>query len=242
VQKQTLATVVSATARGDEPEITISTIALDRAQDEIIPEGGDFGSYLRNPVVMYGHGHGTSESLPVGSTTRLDVVPGRGIRAAWRWLQGDPFADRVRNAYEQGVIRAASIGFLPGEREGNGRGGQRFKTWQLLEWSLVPVPCNAEAVRMLKALCLWPDADRVESRGDDEEIDAADLRAAMREALPALVRGALRRHRTEPFEPIIDVTPEELRGILRAVTRDAVGGIVRDETRAAFLRAVGRVD
>src|SRR5688572_13265949 len=107
MEKQTLATVATVTAKGDEPEITITTVALDRDNDEIVPEGGDFTAYQKNPVV--GFGHFRNESIPVGVTTSINVVAGRGIRARWRWLEGDPFAARVRNAFEQGVIRAASI-------------------------------------------------------------------------------------------------------------------------------------
>src|SRR5574338_119000 len=106
MQKQMFRTVVDAT--GDEPSIVISTMGTDRDGDEVVPEGGVFDAYLKNPVVLLGHDYG---ALPVGSTTALDVVPGEGVRARFRWLENDAFADRVRNAFEQGVLRAASIGF-----------------------------------------------------------------------------------------------------------------------------------
>lgn len=163
MKKQTLATVVSADATGNEPSQLITTIALDRDMDEVVPEGCDYSDYQKNPVVMFGHQY---DVLPVGATTALTIEPGRGIRARWRRLEGDEFASRVRNAYEQGVLRAASIGFLPIASEPNGR-GLRFTRWTLTEWSLVGLPANAGAVRTLKRLKLW-DEDAIVLELDDD--------------------------------------------------------------------------
>ena len=242
MQKQPVATIVSDSKRGDEPEITISTIGLDRDCDEVVPEGCDFTDYQRNPVVQFGHDY---SSLPVGATTALDVVPGRGVRARWRWLEGDPFADRVRNAFEQGVLRAASIGFQPTASEPNGRGGTRFTRWTLLEWSLVPVPANAEAVRSLKRLRLWADDEHVLTLDDEDLLDVSDWDSAAERRL----REGARRRRSEPFEPVIDVNRRELASVLRGVVSDAVARqradlerAVRAETAAAINRARGRLD
>jgi HK97 family phage prohead protease len=210
--KQFLATVTADQARGDEPAITISTMGLDRESDEVVPEGGEFDAYKRSPVVQWGHDY---SAIPIGTTTSLEVVPTRGIRARWRWLEGDVFAGRVRNAWEQGIIRAASIGFRPIESERNERGGRRYTRWELLEWSLVAVPANAEAVRTLKRLSLWNDDettvrqavehlkrlklwddDEVVLRlGDDGDRVAAsreDVKQALKDVLPGLVIDALR--------------------------------------------------
>ncbi len=135
------------TARGADASITITTPAEDRMGDVVVPEGGDFTDYERNPVVLFGHDH---YALPIGRTVALKTVPGAGIRADFTWLTNDPIADRVRNAFEQNVLNAASIGFLPVEWEPYGKNSYRFTKWQLLEWSIVPVPANPEAVRTLK--------------------------------------------------------------------------------------------
>jgi hypothetical protein len=62
----------------------------------------------------------------------------------------------VRNAWEQGIVRAASIGFIPLQLKPNDLGGEDYLTWDLMEISLVPLPANPEAVRRLKALGLTP--------------------------------------------------------------------------------------
>lgn len=232
MEKQTLATIAAAAARGDEPQITISTVALDRDRDEVQPEGGDFSAYLRNPVVLFGHDR---SGLPVGSTTTLEVVPGRGIRARWRWLEGDPFADRVRNAFEQGALRAASIGFLPKASEPNGNGGRRFTKWELLEWSLVPLPANADAVRTLKALDLWMNDDIVLELDDEPtyELDqiARAFAAAMQELRPAPA--------DPPFDP---AARQHVRDLMRCAIRETFADIAREAATSTLARLRGRVD
>jgi hypothetical protein len=234
MEKQVFTTVATPQAKGDEPSITISTIALDRDRDEVVPEGGDFNAYRKNPVVLFGHDR---SSLPVGSTTGLEVLPGRGIKARWLWLEGDAFAARVRNAFEQGMLRAASIGFLPKHSEPNGQGGRRFSAWELIEWSLVPLPANADAVRNLKSLGLWLDDDPV------LEIDDADTYTCEQIATAYAELGrTARQRRSEPFEPVFDVSPADVRNLVREVYREALAAIVRDTTATTIARMRGRVD
>lgn len=130
----------------------ITTNDVDHDGDRIFPEGGDLKAYLANPVVLWLHdayGNTASAGIPVATTRGLKVIPGKGIRATGiDWLSGDEFADRVKNAWDQDKIRAASVGFIPLEYEPNEHGGHDIKRWRLLEWSLVPIPANPQAVRI----------------------------------------------------------------------------------------------
>lgn len=152
MKRQTCSTVLLKNAGGGaDARITISTIDEDREGDVLVPEGAQLANYKRNPIVMFGHDH---HGIPVAKTVSLTVQPGRGIVADFAWLRDDPFADRVRNAFEQGVLNGASVGFQPLAYEPNGSYGFRYTEWELLEWSLVPVPANAHAVKALKRLGL----------------------------------------------------------------------------------------
>jgi HK97 family phage prohead protease len=52
-----------------------------------------------------------------------------------------------------GLRSAVSIGFKPGEREPLPTGGMRFKTWEILELSLVAVPaCAGATIDTIKSL------------------------------------------------------------------------------------------
>ncbi len=246
-QTVTLPTVVRAS--GDEPEITITTSAVDREGDIIEPDGAELAEYQRNPVV--GFGHFRQEPLPIGVTTSITQEPGRGLRARWQWLEGDAFAARVRNAWDQGVLRAASVGFLPlaFEPRKDGR-GMRYTRWSLLEWSLCPIPANPEAVRVLRSLGLPVDeSDEIvlpladEPAGDPEiRVRASTLSAMVRAEVRVAVAPLLARvsKRAAPAE-----APERFdvdKAWLARVTRDALYELVGRETRAAINRARGRID
>ncbi len=161
---------------GDTPTITISTAALDRDNDQVDPLGGQFDSYYRNPVVLFAHDY---SALPVGRCISLNA-DANGIKAAWQWLENDPVAARVKNAFDQGVLNAASVGFRPITTQPNRSGGTRFTSWELLEWSLVPVPANAGAVRTLKRLGLWDD--------DVIDVDPRMLAEVMADVIGTTVR------------------------------------------------------
>src|SRR5689334_20360664 len=98
---QTFTTAVTPSKTGTEPEMWISTPTIDRDGDEVVVEGADLTAYRRNPAVLFGHDY---SSLPVGGTTAIDVIPGKGLRARWRWLEDDPFAARCKNAFDQGLL------------------------------------------------------------------------------------------------------------------------------------------
>jgi hypothetical protein len=202
---------------GDASSITITTAAIDRERDRIMPDGCDSDDYMRSggPVLF---AHDTAE-LPVAKTTALRRVA-TGIRATFKWLENDERAARVRNAFDQGLL-AASIGFMALERTPNEFGGMDFLRWSLLEWSFVPVPANPRAVRGLKALGLAADDGPMLVLGPSD----AELYLSV-----------------EPENDLIDVDPRRLREALRDTIRATLAPVVRDAVAVAIRRHTGRVD
>lgn len=174
-------TFPTVTARRDgsgEEQITISTIDPDRDRDRITPEGIKLEAYMANPVIFYSHRRPEAAALPIGTTTQITVEPGRGLRAKFRWLDNDVFANRVRNAWDQGILRTASIGFIPLESVPNELGGYDVTASELIEWSIEPRPANPLATRQLKALGLWGDDDgSVLTITDEQELIEVDENA-----------------------------------------------------------------
>lgn len=177
---------------GDE-SILITTSAVDHYGDRVFPAGANLGAYLKNPVILWAHdsyGDTASAGIPIGTTRSLEIVPNLGIRASGiDWLEGDEFAGRVRNAWDQGKIRAASIGFMVDEDgwDENEYGGYDITAWTLLEWSLVPVPANPEAVRarsMLKSLGL----DRAPAEAPSPILLKAETDPVLAEVLACVTR------------------------------------------------------
>ena len=217
------ASAIKVETQGGQPSMVVSTSALDRDSDRVDPLGGDFKNFLRNPVLCWAHAH---SDIPIGTITHLSA-DASGIRMYWRWLENDPFADRVKNAFIQGVVRAASIGFLPIKASRNEYGGQDHTRWELVEISLCSVPANPEATRTLKSLGLW--SDRSKSVHDNGEIDWTRINAEL----------ASRRSEVNVDSKMVDL-------VVRAMTPALVAGALALTAGEAAERALnhmtGRID
>ena len=126
--------------------------ANDRARTapEIDLAGLRFDNYRRNPVVMWAHdatGRSPSGGLPIGRTLSINRSEDGGIIAEFEFLEDDPFAQRIRNAWDKGFLQAASISWLPVETRPAEGGVIRDVRAELLEWSIVSVPADPDALR-----------------------------------------------------------------------------------------------
>jgi hypothetical protein len=138
-------------------EMTISTADQDRDGDTISVRGWELEDYKKNPVVLWAHSHGDP---PVGKSTRI-WISNEKLRSQTRFTPHDlnPFGHMVGRLYEEGYMRATSVGFLPLEwEEARERAGDGpwfmpmdFKRQSLLEYSTVPVPSNPHALADAKA-------------------------------------------------------------------------------------------
>jgi HK97 family phage prohead protease len=152
--------------RKDGGRIVISTGGVDRDKDRVFPQGAKTESYLANPVVLWGH-NGYEPWAVIGRTRTLEVTES-GLTADFELREPATDADPmhiISALWEQELVRAASIGFRP-DRERtlpNDFGGLDFLSWELLEWSIVPIPANADALRL--AAKSYPDAWAVMKRG-----------------------------------------------------------------------------
>lgn len=129
--------------------IRISTKAVDRQRDRVIPRGGQIANYELNPVVQYGHIYDAPWAT-VGRTIKLEVFDDY-IDADFELRPAANEADPqniVLLLWNGGWIKTASIGFQVLDAVKNAFGGYDFTEWELLEWSLVPIPANQEALRL----------------------------------------------------------------------------------------------
>lgn len=132
-------------------EVMISTEAVDRMGDIVRAAGCRFDNYLKNPVVLLGHDY---HDLPVGKTLSLEVVPGVGVKAVFQFPPEGTYekADTARRLWDAGYLNAASIGFDPLKsvnlEPDKPWGPQEYVEWELLEWSIVTVPANQDALRL----------------------------------------------------------------------------------------------
>lgn len=126
---------------------TISTGAVDRDRDTLKADGWKLDSYRKNAVVLWAH---DSHALPIAKAESVRVQAGV-LKAVAEFVPAEvyPFAETVLQMLKGGFLRATSVGFipLPGKYKFNEeRGGVDFEEQELLEFSVVPVPSNPEAL------------------------------------------------------------------------------------------------
>jgi HK97 family phage prohead protease len=125
----------------------------DRMEEVLRPTGVMLSSYSKNPILLYQHRH----DCPIGSVPVMRVEDSGVLFEAW---VGDPEAglltklqEDVRSLVAQRVLKAVSVGFIPHKirmpsYDMNGAMVEpaTIEEWEMLELSIVSVPCNAGAL------------------------------------------------------------------------------------------------
>lgn len=129
--------------------VVVTTSKPDRAGDVIVTSGIDTANYLKNPVVLFQHRADT----PVARCVSLTTLPNKMEATAEFPDEGvDQQADRVYKLVKAGILNAVSIGVNP--KEGGWEwidpadwwAGIRYNQTEMLEFSFVSLPMNAEAL------------------------------------------------------------------------------------------------
>lgn len=168
--------------------ITIFKNERARSGPELALEGLSTDDYERNPIVAFAH---RTDDIPIGRTEKLNRSA-KAIKADFTFLPDDPIAARVENAWNHGYIQAASVAWLTLETErikgedADPFTGQGYRDTRsnLLEWSLVPVPADAEALRAAKRRQFLREIEG----GDDQDTFTAEQIEAVREIVGAYIR------------------------------------------------------
>jgi HK97 family phage prohead protease len=130
---------------------TISSAAVDRVGDTIAVSGWKLESYRKNPVVLWGH---DSADFPVARSPKI-WIEGDKLKAEAEFVPKENpatglHAEGVLQLYKQGFLSAVSVGFNPLKYaftdDPTRRFGIDFMEQELLEFSCVTVPANAEAL------------------------------------------------------------------------------------------------
>lgn len=150
----------------------VSNERVDRDGDIVDISGGDFKNFLANPVMLYVH---DSYSIPIGAWIDLKKekdANGERIVATGLFHRLTDTAKAIGQLCMMGFIRATSIGFsckyggvyYPNESErtalGMRPGGVIFRSWELFEISICPIPANPYALAREVAKSMTPAVRR----------------------------------------------------------------------------------
>lgn len=148
-------------------KFNISTESPDRDNDTISTKGWDLSAYKKNPVVLFAHDARTPPIAKASNVTVNDNV--LQAEAEFMPREMSEFADSVYQMIQNDFLRATSVGFRPLEFKINEeRGGIDFEKQELMEFSIVPVPANPEALieARSKGIDVNPYKDWLESALD----------------------------------------------------------------------------
>jgi len=132
----------------------ISTPALDRMGDVLVPEGIRLDNYRRNPVVLWAHGF-EGITIPLGRSEDPDGnltvrVNGGAVEATCFFSQSTLEAEQIFELIAEKIVRATSVRETPIKSSWTHDpvlGDFLYvEEWDLEEWSWCCVPVNQECV------------------------------------------------------------------------------------------------
>lgn len=140
-------------------EVIISTSRLNCYGFRVLTEGIDTDQYSKNPVLLWMHNRpmrGTvDEVLPIGRMENLRVE-GDKLIGTPVFDMSDPFAKKIADKWEQGILKMASAGLAVLEESNAPEHiveGQRFSTVtrsKLVEVSIVDIGANDNALALYR--------------------------------------------------------------------------------------------
>lgn len=141
-------------------DFVISTAAVDRYGDTVAVDGWKVAAFRKNPVVLWMH---DNTMLPVGKASNVRVEDG-ALKARVTFTEAGliKYNDIVLQLLKTGFLSATSVGFIPLKYsfvdDPARRFGIDFLEQELLEFSIVTVPANAEALIEGRSLEVVEDA------------------------------------------------------------------------------------
>ncbi|MDI3462135.1 MAG: hypothetical protein OJF50_000956 [Nitrospira sp.] len=217
---------------------TISTAATDRDGDTIDPNGWELDDYRRNPIVLWSHKH---DQLPIAKSTRIWSTQS-GLQAEIEWPERGvyPFADTVHDMVKSGFLNATSVGFVPKEATGNRSGGRQYSRASLLEFSIVPVPCNPETLVIQRGLNTEAVKSWLASPNTTSGVDWAGVNREPEINWHKINRELANQISVDPADVLLAIKRVEPQ--LRQAVRNELKKYAQDGARQAILYLTGRLD
>lgn len=137
----------SVKALGDgQFQCTVTTPSIDRMGESIDTQGISTDAYMQNPVVLYGHDY---SALPIGKATKLSQFKNKIVATFQLAVKEYTFAQTVADLIKGGYLNAVSIGGVVKQMSED---YITIKALEMVEFSVVPVPANGEALITSRSL------------------------------------------------------------------------------------------
>lgn len=181
-------------------EMIGSTEDYDRVGDKMFMTGADLQNYLKNPVILANHNYGYGEKPTVIARALNVTIQASEMVFKIQFAETDNGKEWFY-LYANKYMNASSIGFIPKEYKPNEQGGYDFIKWELLELSLVAVPCNPNAIQRAfddgKISKAFFDEINKNNKEDIENMKVEDVQALIDKAVDGKVNEIKKNYETE---------------------------------------------
>lgn len=137
-----------------QAEFVISTEAVDTYGTVFKIDGWELKRYEQNPVVLYAHQSWSADPDIIIGTSEVFVEDRQLIgRVTFEDAESNPLAEKVFKKVQAGILRMASIhadvseAHWGVESQGEDPNVLYFDKMELLEWSIVPIGSNPDALK-----------------------------------------------------------------------------------------------
>jgi len=190
-------------------EMIGSDESYDRVGDKMYMSGADLTNYKNNPVIIANHNYGYTEKPSViGRALDVSIIGSKMIFKI-QFAETDNGKEWFY-LYSNKYMNASSIGFIPKEYKPNDQGGYDFTKWELLELSMVAVPCNPNAVQRAfdegKISKAFFDEINKNNEEDIENMKVEEVQALIDKAVESKVGDIKKTHETELAAKTAEIT------------------------------------
>ena len=210
----------------------ITKLRVDRDNERVIPSGmRNYAEYMDNPLIYWAHEWSVNMAAePIGRADTLNLranyIDSTGVFAPTQKAQN------IRALVIAKIVSKTSIGFnVIHEGESKDiRGVNDIDLWELMEWSIVPMPSNVEAsITGVKSALHWWETwmpmDQVNARSIISAADDAHLSIGVTKSGIALLDGTRAILQASPTVRPTPVIPEERRSFAGATRKDAADDV-----------------
>lgn len=222
--------------------------APDRIKEVIRPKAWKVDNYLKNPTILFNHGHDPQfGSMPIGKAIEVKVLD----EGLWIKVQisesDDPKIKALRDLMREGILKTFSVGFDPKKAPTETEKGEFIfeedGSCELLETSVVTIPMQQDSdfqVKLKSLVAKYEDekkpddkkpektttdiqtadkGDDAEESKDGEDIDAAAVLGEALKLYDGLIDGSIEA---------TDESQAQLRDLMQTAL-DAVAAEASDE-------------
>jgi len=218
----------------DDGSVTIrgmaSTTDVDRAGDVIVSDAwkkGGLENFKKNPIILFNHDY----DEPIGKAVEINVLE-KGLEIV---VKVSSAAQKYAGLIKDGVLGAFSVGFMIKDADwSDTTGGLLIKDVELLEVSVVSVPCNQAAVFQLSKSFDSTDAyeDFIKTFKNNS-VDLAGQSLAKGEVNTSDIASNTPASGADASQQEIEMTKEELQAYAKQVAEETAARIKADNEAAA---------